>query len=428
MANNAGPSRRFIISKNLIMMLVVLVAGLLAVWSWFTVNKVVTANNISVRSAFPNEIGLAEVNYDENGNDRGPKTFSGKLEFNTDVTLTKDCTGDGESLIVPSFSIIKDKDTATKKGREVSIGGAWEDALSQTEVEKIRNVNPDFAEEPRYIEYEFYARSQTKDVTLASTSYLSASNEHLNDSEIPAGKKSSYGNFSSDSIVGAVRVALLAQGAYVEQDYPNGDATTKTLEFHNEAGNVSYKRHLTCLWLPRPDIKMNVSNTGKTNDWTLERDIKYAGQTPLAPTDSHDNDITYFHTYYKPAGAGTPKSPAYEAKWKTNSTQYQINKNEGVVVQKKTAGTDEHFVVTTKESVKSDTYPVLGTDFKASSVGASESDYLRTSRLRQDAGNPDSETNYYVYKYTLRIWLEGEDLESRRAMDGGQFNLHLEFK
>ncbi|MCR5653067.1 MAG: hypothetical protein K6F88_04625 [Ruminococcus sp.] len=415
-------------AKNLIILLVVLVVGLLAVWSWFTVNKHVEANTINVKAAYPNEIGLAEVDYDADGVDQGPKTFTGELNFNTDVTLTKDCTGDGETLIVPSFSVIKDKDTATKKGREVSIGGAWEEALSQVEAEKIKNVDPEAKVEPRYIEYQFYARSQTKNIYLTAGSYLSASDEHLTGANIPQGKNSSYGSFSSDSIVGAVRVALLAQGAYVEQSYNSGVATTTQLSFSNANNTVNYQRHLSCLWLPRPDIRMNVSNTGLTTDWTLTRNITFSGSTPTAPTDLDElnNDFTYFHSFCKPAAAGTNKSPAYQAKWGTNSTQYAINKKEGVAVQKKLAGDDEHFVVTSKSTVSANNYPTFGKDFVVSDV--SESDNLRVSNLRKAANVPGSETNYYVYKYTLRIWLEGEDSESRRAMDGGQFRLHLEFR
>lgn len=412
MTKKTGRNRRFIITKNLIMMLVVLVVGLLAVWSWFTINRTVTASNISVKAAFPNEIGLANVRYNSAGEDIGPDVFSGQLTF-TGAKLTKDCTGDGETLIVPDFSIIKDKNTAIQKGRQVNIGGVWEEALSQIDEQKILNNNPEEKVEARYVEIPFYARAQTKSVNLAATSYLTAPDE-ANLSNANGSKKSAYGSFSPDSIVGAVRVALLARGAYVTQTYESGAVTASTVNYTN-TNNETNERHLTCLWLPRPDLHLNVTNTGLTTDWTLSRGL------------NDPDGATYKHVFYKPVSTdASPKT--YTAKNSSgDSSTITISKDKGVGVEEVTwEDGDDNFAVTSESTVSGSDYPTLGKTVDISNV--SESDYLKVSTLRKDAGVPSSTTDYYVFRYTLRIWLEGEDLESRRAMDSGEYNLHLEFR
>ena len=50
------------------------------------------------------------------------------------------------------------------------------------------------------------------------------------------------------------------------------------------------------------------------------------------------------------------------------------------------------------------------------------------STLVVNSSNKTVSDNYYVTKYTMFIWIEGTDAEARRAMDGGQFDLELNFQ
>ncbi len=423
MATETGRNRRFILTKNLIMMLVVLVVGLLAVWSWFTMNRTVTADNISIKAAYPNEIGLAKPVYNANGTDTGPGEFVDSISF-SGAKLTKDCTGDGKTLIVPDFSVTKDRNAAIKKGREVNTAGVWEEAFSQRDQQSILNVDPEAKVETRYIEYEFYARSQNKDINLNAVSSLTTPGEATLTSGYSTNKESAYGAFSSDCIVGAVRVALLAQGASVSQSYTASGVTPYNLSFVNSNGDIN-ERHLSCLWLPRPDLLLEAdpNNSGSAKNWAVYRNIKnLAGYTT-----SHSGTFkTYEHTFYSPVNTDTENPIVNSGKWNSDSpSSYPISKQTGSIVEEKTAGEDEHFVVSAN-TFTNNTCPTLGQNVKVSDVGDDEQ-YLVKSTLRKTPTDSNTEVEYYVFKYTLRIWLEGTDPESRRAMDGGEFDLDLQF-
>lgn len=419
MKTNTGHDRRFIIAKNLIMMLVVLVVGLLAVWSWFSFHKKVSANDISVKAASPNEIGLAKPRYNSDGVDQGPDKFEGEINFESNTKLDKDCTGDGETLLVPSFSITKDKETAIIKGKEVNVGGSWEEALSQDDVDRIKRKNPESSVEARYIEHVFYARSLTKSVMLSSNSYLTNSSDTNSEkltSNYSSNKASSYGNFSSDCLLGAVRVAFVVQPVNVTQTIENSQIIASTVSDEYQVGSQTkhFSYELSCLWLPRPDLKLNITEQNGSTIWSVTRNITDA---------SHG---TYSHSFYKPKNTdNTPTT--YIGKYSETSSEININKKKGSVVERDNMNSNAKFLVTPSTSVESsqNTYPTLGTD-KAITGNGTDS-YLQSQSWLSKSGNGiDDESWYYVFRVKLRMWLEGEDAESRRAMDGGQFMLHLE--
>ena len=75
-------------------------------------------------------------------------------------------------------------------------------------------------------------------------------------------------------------------------------------------------------------------------------------------------------------------------------------------------------------------YPTLGQSVRI--TGEPAQAHLNTSSGIQftpgTGENDNRETiGYYVYKYTLNIWIEGEDAEARRSMNNGVFSLELDF-
>ena len=445
MKKERSQNRRLIITKNLIMMLVVVVVGMMAVWSWFVVNKQVKASNITITSAYPNEIGFAPVlkYYNDDGTfTEGPGIFSDTISF-SGAQLTKDCTGDGETLLVPDFSVIKDRNEANEIGRKVYISGPWEEALSQVDVEDIKRNNPDANVEARYLEFEFYARSSTKTIRLMPGSYLRGESEASNTNAMTTGysidKKSAYGDFNVDGLVGAMRVAFLAQGVtnvtqYIENrvikengNPNNAHGTTATFD------NTNKPRQLTGLWLPRPDVRLNT--TTSTTDWTLTTHI---GRNTT--TDTPETNPTYFHKFFAPAN-DTSNNVTYPIKYRKDTGLTQgttlvptsgtktLSKKTGTGVEEITAtANDQKFIVS--DPGPSGSYATLGKE--AAITGLTYSDDLNQIRLVRDANGivteESNKDNYFVYKYTMRIWIEGNDTEARRAMDGGAFDLHLEVR
>lgn len=437
MAKNPSRNRRFIMTKNLIMMLVVLVVGLLAVWSWFTINKTVTANQIRIKADLPGEVSLAKaLKTYENGTlvNEGPDVFSSSINFTSDYQFTKDCTGDGKTLLVPDFSVIKDKEEAIKKGRIVNLNGPWEEALSNVEVDAIKAYNPDEKVEARYMEFEFYARSRSKSVTVMANSKLVAESGALN--TYSDTKKSSYGNFNVDGLVGAMRVALVCQGASGVSQRISSGAITKTNGIYTSADTTATLNPLgeevTMLWVPRPDVKLNPDplNDGRTDNWTLTTGV----------TSSQFDGETYKHFFFAPVSTETTGTKKYPIRiTDSNNNTFDIDENNGVIkttgvgVEEVEGTAAANSVVVTSSSNASANPPTLGQEVNASNFKATGyNDSLTPSSLSRIPNQPyDSQSNaawYYVFKYKLRIWIEGTDSEARRAMNGGAFSLDMRFK
>lgn len=427
-------------TKNLILMLVILVVGVLAVWSWFTVHMDVTASGLSVQVRYPNEISLAPVvsyyNADGSFNHEGPGAFDGTLNFPINpedkYIFTKDCTGDGETLIVPDFSVLKDKDKAAKEGRIVNVNGTWEEAMSNLDIKKIKENNPETELEARYMEFPFYLRSSTKSFSIASMCCVKSDTEKTSNGSLADAitdtsnaKKSSYGNFNSDALVGAIRVAFLTQAVTdVTQSFNNGAVTSSTATLQTSANSQPVGRELTMLWVPRPDIHLDISNTGRTDDWGIS-----TGVLPTTVLPHEAENRCYTHDFYLPSSNSGVTQESYAAKGTVGNGPVVKNKGTGVALK----GEDDlgsAFLVTDKDRVTTRNYPVLGKEFDVSS-SLSYRDYVNAISLTRDSTIPESDTNkdnYYVYRITMRVWIEGTDSEARRAMDGGGFSIHMEIK
>ncbi len=390
-------------------MLVMLAVIILAVWAWFAGNPEAEAGGISVASKAPNEISLAECikTYDSEGTlvKEGPGEFTSDLSFNGPYTLAKDCTGDGMNLIVPDFSVIKDKNEAKTTGKIVNLNGSCSNAVSQLESEREHELNPDKdAPEYQYIKHEFYLRSSNETFTLAPESILLSETEKNGTSLSVAPseeKKSAYGNFNVDALVGAMRVAIIAQPANtINQQWENDPDDVTKMRVRTDAENAptctrgTEERQL--MWVPRPDIYLDVypDNENNWDAWTINTGITGSSTTENS-NHKRISEITYKHEYYK-------------------------NENSEISL------VTDNGASTSTGSFNSVGAMPLGHDVTIGNMSDGNKALAQTMRktsLRDDA----STDSYYVYKITLKVWIEGTDSEARRAMDGGQFRLNMKF-
>ena len=396
MKTRAKPKRHLFLSKNFITMLVLLVLIIAAISAWFSFTKTVDASNMVVE-AVSTEIDIAESiktynsNYTEILTD-GPGEFRDDLEING-ITLTKDCTGDGVTLIVPEFNVTNDYESVRKNGgKEVNTNLSPASAKSNmaSDLEKLKDPDKD-APEYQYYQYEFYVRCKNPDLMLQADSKLISSTEDNGGllSTVPQDgdpKRSAYGPFNVDGLVGAIRVSLLGQACTSVNQSWSGTTLTSTSAALHTGGPV---RQL--LWVPRPDVHLNVNpNDGDISNWELDTSVSA----------SQYNGETYRHEYYR--------------------TTYDSN-NSAVGVEKVT--NDISAVISSNFS---GAVPTLGQPVNISNF-STYSTAPETIDVTVDKEAPDVKAQYYVTKYTLRVWIEGTDSEARRAMDGGTFSLKLFF-
>ncbi len=450
MDKNTGHNRRLMITKNSILMLVMLVIIFLAIWAWYANANTVTASMTTISAADSENIELA-LPEKVNGEDSFPvnnSSWKNTIEF-TDTgylkNLFKDITSDGEQFAIPNFEAA----AGLEQGRKVIPDDVWESGLSSKEA--LTDDKPNNDDQYNYISLDFYARSKSKKFSVKGSSYLAAgselgydvdSNGNLvqDDSNIKLLKgsdilrQSSYGAaedtdnaFSADAIVGAMRVSLT--GAPVDSVTASGGKSTPNLKA------AESKRFV---WLPRPDLYL------KTDDLSANWEL-FTGITPANATYA---DKTYCHTFYKGRYVAPDKkyvNVADDGKYYyvDNGSEYTGNRENLVKksLEKKVYYDSEVKGGYSGDNVSNPNY------FKVSKIGADDpigsSGYYPTLNQNQTiAGdatvnnyiftkddNTDERdlTGYYVYKYTLNLWIEGEDAEARRSMDNGLFSLYLEF-
>lgn len=305
------------------------------------------------------------------------------LSFN----FIKDATSDGNTFLVPAFNVTQDKN----KGKIVNENAAAEVAVPYREVKSTIEENPDTEIDYHYHSYELYMRSKSPNIRIEDSSYVISKleSENTNGAALmsdtsgnPAHRPAiSYGlqghEFSKDALVGAIRVSLVGQ--------PWG---TKALEGYTSANYETYRTSsdttLQFLWLPRPDIKLNIGST--IGSWTVD--------TGLTDT-SGDN---FKHTFYKAVGADSVKPVTLTKGSNTvDGNTYYLDVSDPTIKTTSTATP----------------VPTLG-------ASRNITNFSGTPVSRQ----MDGET-YYVYRYTLNIWIEGTDAEARRAMGDGQFRINL---
>lgn len=435
MSKKTGSGRRFMIAKNLIMMLATLAAILVAIFAWFRANPEATATGISVKSQSPELVELA-VPEKVNGKDYFPihnSSWTDTLHFKDSgflKDLVKDVTSGGKQFVVPNFEAAKN----LEEGRKVIADDTWIDGLSSKDA--LINGLPNDDDQYHYVSLDFYIRSKSKTLSVTSDSYLAAGSELGIDGDMQQGevkplvgtdiyRRSSYGpgatsansqySFSSDAIIGAMRVSLV--GAPVDSvnrstQTVTENETTKQVDVATEAlyksqANWADAAELKFLWLPRPDIYLQAANN--QDNWRL-----YTG---ISPTDSNASK-TYVHTFYegKTVKNTDVKKGLELHKYYDSNVQYFTDCDETI---------PSYFHVTdVTKKTSEENYPKFG---QSASIAGDGSDVSQSIAFIPESEDNRDTTGYYVYKYTLNLWIEGEDAEARRSMNKGVFNLELSF-
>lgn len=227
MKNSTAPNRKTgrMIAKNLIVLFTVALAGFCGIQAWFTDNRSAKANGIEVECQAPDGIEIAVVGH---GDPAPTKYTVGNITLNkTDYPFLEklqltEITGDGTYFSKPSL---------------IQSGGQ-------------AHVNPDGewsepAANEHYLSFDLYIRSKSQyNISIGKKSTIKPDAPQLTTQDGTGIKnKSKYGNFSRDSVVGAVRFSVV--------DYKSAPPSKKLL------------------WLPAPNILLKQT----TDEYTLSDDM-----------------------------------------------------------------------------------------------------------------------------------------------------------
>ena len=425
--------KRFVITKNLIMMLVMLVVIFVAIFAWYTSSYAVTAEKTSISAQAADNVELALPTSDgkfPTSND----DWKSELDFAHSgylKNLVKDITSNGKQFAVPTFEAAK----GLKDGRKVIADDVWTEGLSSRVA--LTNESTLDDDQYNYISFDFYIRSKQQNINVTSESFLAAGSEigYQDDEHTKADAKplkgssiyrcSSYGAqegtanaFSSDAIIGAMRVSLV--GCLVDGVNSSGKETTYN------GGTWDANSDLRFLWLPRPDVYLKTDDN--SNNWKLFTGIKPTGnvaQNGLTATKVDEiANQTYCHSFYE--------GNTVTGDVKKTMTPHKYNDTLVKSVSGATASSVFKVSDTRNDAQLGATghTPTLGQSARI--TGEPEQANLDKSKQIQftagtEQGDNRDTTGYYVYKYTLNIWIEGEDAEARRSMNNGVFSLELDF-
>lgn len=238
MKNSTAPNRKTgrMIAKNLIVLFTVALAGFCGIQAWFTDKQSAEADGINIECQAPDGIEIAVVKH----GDPAPAAYSkGKIKldkanypFLEKLQLTE-ITGDGTFFRKPAL---------------IQSGG-------QAHVDTNAEWSEPTANE-HYLSFDLYIRSKSQyNVSIGEKSTIKPDTPQLTTQDGTGIKnKSKYGNFSRDSVVGAVRFSVV--------DYKQVPPSKKLL------------------WLPAPNILLKQT----TDEYTL--------------SDNMPNGESYSHVYY----------------------------------------------------------------------------------------------------------------------------------
>lgn len=428
--------KRLVMTKNLILMLVMLVVIFVAIFAWYSDNNEVTASGTTISAKSADNVELALPNSDGSF-PISNNSWDTHIDFGGSgylKNLVKDITSNGKQFAVPSFAAAN----GLAQGRTVIADDVWTDGLSSREA--LTNASTLDDDQYNYISFDFYIRSKQKDINVTSESFLAAGSEigyqdaeHTSADAKPLKgssvyRCSSYGAqegtdnaFSSDAIVGAMRISLV--GCLVD-----GVSTTEgvTSETTFNGGTWDANSDLRFLWLPRPDIYLKTDDN--SNNWKLFTGIKPTGNSTQNGLSANEVDAlaeeTYCHSFYE--------GETVTGGVKKGMTPYTYK--DATVKDVNGATASGVFRVTDTRNDASlgnpGHTPVFGQSAKVTGESA-QANLDSSKQIEFTQGTGDKAANdisgYYVYKYTLNIWIEGEDAEARRSMNNGVFSLELDF-
>lgn len=239
MKNSTAPNRKTgrMIAKNLIVLFTVALAGFCGIQAWFTDKSSAEADGINVECQAPDGIEIAVVGHGADA-PASDKYTTGNITLNKDncpflekLQLTE-ITGDGTSFKKPAL---------------IQLGG-------QAQVDPNAEWSDPTVNE-HYLSFDLYIRSKSQyNIAIGGKSTIKPVAPQLT-TQNGTGiiNKSKYGNFSRDSVVGAVRFSVV--------DYTN--PPSKKL-----------------LWLPAPNILLKQDG----DNYTL--------------SDNMRSGASYSHVYY----------------------------------------------------------------------------------------------------------------------------------
>lgn len=273
-----------LIAKNLIVMLVAVIVALTGVLAWFSNTTSAEANGINVECKAPDGVYIAIVEH--NAAPPAPG------DYKTTLTLNKE-----------NYKFLEKLEMTEVTGDGIN-GKLLRPALTQSGGMAHVDTSVDWgvaSENKDFLSFDLYIRSESEHtICLSSSSSITPVSSQLEwkDGEASeANNPSTYGNFSKDCIVGAVRFSVVF------------GADTRQL-----------------LWIPAPNIRLKDTADSVTTNLT--------------------NGETYVHNYYKPNHESDSLSGAdIVAKKYDVDSPYTLGKNVDIVKLSKqdTQGTDRYY-------------------------------------------------------------------------------------
>lgn len=278
--SNSNSKSKYIIIVNLFLIAILMVVG---VYAWFAVSadNRVDAYDVQVYSDSNLELSFDQNTWSESLN---LKDF----EEYTNVKFVE-VTGDGQSFKIPQLS--QNGNYATVN---TSSSSRWENAVANKD----------------YLEFKVYMRSKDKlNVYLGSESKASPASKVITGAN--CGNKSSYGDFSKDCIVGALRVA------------------------------AKNENNFKFLWITNP--KLHLTNTVGSDTYEVDENStsgKYTNGSGNKNANYQWND-SYTHKYYNASKSlQTLASPVTELADTTGSTEPQSTYQ---IANLTTKGADDYY-------------------------------------------------------------------------------------
>lgn len=288
MKNSTAPNRKTgrMIAKNLIVLFAVALAGFCGIQAWFTDNRSAEANGIEVECQAPDGIEIAVVGHDA----------PAPTEYTTgNITLNKTNYPFLEKL---QLTEITGDGTFFRKPALIQSGG-------QAHVDTKAEWSEPTANE-HYLSFDLYIRSKSQyNISIGKKSTIKPDAPQLTSQDgTGITNQSKYGNFSRDSVVGAVRFSVV--------DYKSAPPSKKLL------------------WLPAPNILLEQT----TDAYTL--------------SDDKENGDSYSHVYYntkkeKITVSSTDVDSAFVVNNKgfaDGKFTYELGKNKSIAELKKSSDTD----------------------------------------------------------------------------------------
>lgn len=291
MKNSTAPNRKTgrMIAKNLIVLFTVALAGFCGIQAWFTDKRSAEANGIEVECQAPDGIEIAVVGHG------APAPANDKYTVGN-ITLNKTNCKFLENL---QLTEITGDGTFFRKPALIQSGG-------QAHVDTKAEWSEPTANE-HYLSFDLYIRSKSQyNIAIGKKSTIKPDAPQLTSQDGTGIKnKSKYGNFSRDSVVGAVRFSVV--------DYKSAPPLKKLL------------------WLPAPNILLEQT----TDEYTL--------------SDNMPSGESYSHVYYD-----TKKAQQTISDSKTDSAfvvnnkgfvdgkfTYELGKNQTIARLEKPSGTHQ---------------------------------------------------------------------------------------